>query len=300
MRQFDDLIRVDGAHTVWVDDGQIEIIPASRVYAWRRDEPALAWPLHQDLGQTAGTGPIREHESLPALEADVAARTRWDPARYETAVAAQLERVFATRSGARLRAVLDMQVTIMPFPIRDPANRDGDYRPNAAPRARASDRSLYIVYTPGHFLTPFRASSLFHELVHVYRIMAGVYRPRVQARSPFRYTAWEEFPAVCVENVFRSEVGLPLRWGHYDLTRELLDPDTWLAEVHNRLAVERLIREMPRLTDSLAELNVAFNPFRDIARERVGRRAVPRPGAKRAAAPIRRERGAGLGMSRRV
>jgi hypothetical protein len=167
-----------------------------------------------------------------------------------------------------------MEVTIMPFPIRDPVNLEGDYRPNAAPRARASDRSLYIIYTPGHFLRQFRASSLFHEFVHVYRIMAGVYDPRAEARDRFRYTMWEEFPAVCIENVFRSEVALPLRWGHYDLTRVLSNPNTWLDNSHNRRAVEQLIREMPILTHSLAEVDAPFNPFRQIYRERA---RVPAP-----------------------
>ena len=269
MRRFDNLLAIDGEHTVWVSDRRVEIIPASRVYNWRRGERAFAWPLNEERGQTAGEPPIQEHQPPPELDSDLATTTQWSPSRYEAAVYHQLEQVFRRRTGACLRAVLSMEVTIMPFPIRDPVNLDGDYRPNAAPRARGSDRSLYIIYTPGHFLRQFRASSLFHELVHIYRIMAGVYRPRERARAPFRYTTWEEFPAVCVENVFRSEVGLPLRWGHYDLTSVLTDPNTWLREVHNRHAVEQLIREMPTLTRSLAEVAVPFNPFRQIYRERL-------------------------------
>jgi hypothetical protein len=265
MRRFDAHIQIDGEHTVWVREGRIEIISAADVYTWRRSEPAAAWPLHEERGVLSGAR-IREHETPPALPRETVARSHWIPADFESAVATQLNRVFQTRSGASLHNVIGMDLTIMPFPIRDPVTLEGRYRPNAAPRARSSDRSLYIIYTPGHFPSRFRASSLFHELVHVYRIMAGVYRPREDARYPARYTTWEEFPAVCIENVFRSEVALPLRWGHYDLSMELENPDAWIENADNRRAVEQLIREMPVLTRSLADIDVPFNPFRQISR----------------------------------
>lgn len=273
MRPFDDLIKIDGEHTVWASSGAVEIVPAAPIYTWS-DEPAPAWP--------SSDGPtIREHQPPPMLDPNVAANRRWNASDYEAAVFSQLEHVFGTRCGTRLHRVLSMVVTIMPFPIRDPVNLDGNYRPNAAPRARGSDRSLYIIYTPGHFLPRFRASSLFHELVHVYRIMARMYSPREEARDPQRYTMWEEFPAVCIENIFRSEIGLPLRWGHYDLTRVLNNGTTWLDSGHNRRAVERLIREMPTLTRSLAELALPFNPFRQLYLDRQelagpGSHAAPR------------------------
>jgi hypothetical protein len=244
--------------------------------------------LHEERGGTSGGPPIREHEPPPLLDSSTAAQTRWNPADYEAAVHLQLQQVCQTRSGAHLRAVLGMEVTIMPFPIRDPVNREGEYRPNAAPRARGSDRSLYIVYTPGHFLEQFRASSLFHELVHIYRLMAGVYRPRAEARDRDRYTTWEEFPAVCIENIFRSETGLPLRWGHLDLTTVLSNPDTWLDNIHNRQAVEQLIREMPILTSALAEVDVPFNPFRQIHRRRESASAPTSHAAFRVPGPLGR------------
>jgi len=270
MRQFDAHIQIDGEHTVVVSEGRIEIIPAADIYTWFRGESAAAWPLHEERGLVPGAAPIREHEIPPVLRRDTVARSRWIPADFESAVATQLDRVFQTRSGTCLRNVISMDLTIMPFPVRDPVTWEGSYRPNAAPRARSSDRSLFIIYTPGHFPRRFRASSLFHELVHVYRIMAGVYRSREDARYPTRYTTWEEFPAVCIENVFRSELALPLRWGHYDLSMVLENPETWIDNADNRRAVEQLIREMPVLTQSLAEIDIPFNPFRQISRGRAG------------------------------
>ena len=270
MRRFDDLLSIDGEHTVLTGSrGQVEIVPASQIYSWNPRENAPAWPLHEDRGQTDSRH-LQEHEAPPTLDPNVVGNSQWNPSNYEEAVQIQLERIFRRPRGcgAILRRYFTKQVTIMPFPIRDPVNQAGNYRPNAAPRARASDRSLYIIYTPGHFPPEFRASSLFHELVHVYRIMSGVYRPRAAARDYERYTRWEEFPAVCLENVFRSEHMLPLRWGHFDVTTPLRNQDTWLDNTHNRRAVERLMREMPELTAGLASVDARFNPFRQISRER--------------------------------
>jgi len=263
--RYDELIEIDGEHTIQTTliAGRLtnETVPVSGIYRWSAEESAPAWPLHEERGLTAAGAPIAEHETLPVLDPEVVRRMHWTPSHYEQAVQTLLDQVLRTGSGRRLRHEMTMPVTIMPFVLRDPTVDGTTFRPNAAPRATRS-RDIFIIFTPGHFPPRFRGSSLFHELVHVYRIMSGNYRPSEEIYNPARYTVWEEWPAVCIENIFRSETGLPLRWGHFDLSMELIDPDRWAADPRNRVLIERLWREMPALSQALAELEVQFNPFR--------------------------------------
>jgi hypothetical protein len=90
---------------------------------------------------------------------------------------------------------------------------------------------------------------------------------KFQAHPAFsreRYTNVEEFYAVVVTNVYLSERGAPLRWGHRDSTTLLTNPDTWLNHERNRNLVARFQREQALFALGLARSPAAFNPFRQL------------------------------------
>jgi hypothetical protein len=262
MRHFD-RITIDGNHTL-DRSGAFEVL-AEEVYTWGVHQAAPAWPMHQERGQATGAPVIQEHRGAPLISPWISPtqRREWNPRLYEEAVYRLLSQVFAPRTGAALRHELRGRSRIMPHWTRDPVRRvNGQdvYRPNAV-AVNSAQMGAVALFTPGHFPARFRACSLFHELVHVARALADVFQQDA-ARSPGRYTNREEFSAVVIENVYRSETGLPLRWGHSDMNRTLQNPDTWFNHPHNRSAIERLCGEMPGFTRRLAGIPTSFNPFR--------------------------------------
>jgi len=279
-RTFDSLIQIDGTRTVTTVDGRAVIVPAEPVYQWPAGQSAPAWPMHEEArrlprpaSRPLGGSQFQERLPPPPMPPELARIQRWQPSAYEGAVHTVLTSVFSSRTGSCLRGVLlNQPVTIVPFPQRDPVHQ-GTYLANAAPRRIAAGGQLYIIYTPGHFPQRFRGSSLLHEFVHIYRIMLRVWNYGTPVRDTGndteraanlreRYTCLEEWIAICIENIFRSECSLPLRWGHHDVFTNRLDqPDRWMRKRHNRATLRQVARQMCSLVPSLAQLNTSFNPF---------------------------------------
>ncbi|MGA7883356.1 MAG: hypothetical protein WCD63_21035 [Terrimicrobiaceae bacterium] len=128
------------------------------------------------------------------------------------------------------------------------------------------------VYPPGGS----RAESLFHELVHAFRLVTEKASMRKLYSNPFvpkslrknpEYDFEEDFFAILITNIFSSETGRPLRGGH-----DSLDPlPPQLSTDKGFLAVEdyaRLVRQF--CTDHLSvsmqlrDVPSAFNPIREV------------------------------------
>lgn len=272
MRRFDAVTRpgvrsvrfiADGAHTLSGDN--TTEIPVEDIYNWPSWATGCAWPLHQERGHVPATPPPREHRRPPGVSPWISPTEprEWDQDGYEEAVVSLLTFIFSSRnrSGSALLHELGGPIKVIPLSRRDPVNDDGVYRPNTG-FAYSRAHGAYVLHTPGHFPARLRACTLFHELVHVARAQARIYSQGEQPYSDRRYTQWEEFPAVVIENIYRSEHRIPLRWGHYDVSTSLSNPDTWYNHPRNQMAIERVARQMNRLAMNLSRVQSRFNPFR--------------------------------------
>jgi hypothetical protein len=104
---------------------------------------------------------------------------------------------------------------------------------------------------------------LVHELVHAIRIMAGLSVDRRVPRQP-RYGTMEEFFAIVVANIYRSECG---RGGvrnanHGDWETMHVNGEYFLKLQFNRAHLRQLRRDHPHLVAELREVDTYFNPFR--------------------------------------
>jgi hypothetical protein len=118
--------------------------------------------------------------------------------------------------------------------------------------------------------------SLFHELVHAFRIVTGKASNRAGPSLPYMpdalktyptYDEEEEFFAVLITNIFSSETGRPLRKDHDDV--KLLPPQ--LSTNKGFLAIEpyaRLVRQFciqhPAVSGRLYNVPSAFNPIKEV------------------------------------
>jgi hypothetical protein len=104
---------------------------------------------------------------------------------------------------------------------------------------------------------------LVHELVHAIRIMAGMSVDRRVPRQP-RYGTIEEFFAIVVANVYRSECG---RGGvrnanHGAWETMYLSGEHFLKLQFNRAHLRQFRRDHPHLVAELRQVETYFNPFR--------------------------------------
>jgi hypothetical protein len=105
---------------------------------------------------------------------------------------------------------------------------------------------------------------LLHEMVHGLRQMTGrfVREPVVPGGNP-HMDNYEEFVAIMISNLYRSELGLsPLRadhWQHEPLTGPTANLATFKATYRNWLL--DLDVEQPRLCHNLRRVACAFNPL---------------------------------------
>jgi hypothetical protein len=128
------------------------------------------------------------------------------------------------------------------------------------------------VYPPGGS----RAESLFHELVHAFRLVTEKASMRRLHPNPFvpkklrknpEYDFEEDFFAVLITNIFSSEMGRPLRGGH-----DKLDPlPPHLSTDEGFLAVEdyaRLVKQFcddhPSVSQKLSKVTSGYNPIRGV------------------------------------
>jgi hypothetical protein len=127
-------------------------------------------------------------------------------------------------------------------------------------------------YKPGG--TP--AESLFHELVHAFRIVTEKASNRVGPSLPYipealkkypTYDSEEEFFTVLITNIFSSETGRPLRKDHDGveaLQSELSTNKGFLAiEPYARL-VRQFCTDHPSVSQKIRDVPSAFNPVKEV------------------------------------
>jgi len=108
---------------------------------------------------------------------------------------------------------------------------------------------------------------LLHELVHAVRYMKGLSaRRKVRFQRSFAYHNMEEFFAILIANIYRSECGRPgLRHDHAGFDTVSMNSVSFLKIGRNRAHVRQLRREMPNLFRELRGVRADFNPTQFIA-----------------------------------
>jgi|SRR5215204_713932 len=106
---------------------------------------------------------------------------------------------------------------------------------------------------------------LVHELLHAVRDMAGASFRRRVPRQP-RYDNFEEFYAIVVANVYRSECG---RSGvrsdnHSTFESMYVDGKGFLRLHFNRMHLQRFCRRHENLAAELSKISTYFNPFQHL------------------------------------
>jgi hypothetical protein len=236
----------------------------------RRDD------LLYELWQLGGSKPEEKPANLDEIE--LRESVGEEAKHYERTVFACLSRIGKLKSGrCVLAASLGLDdFQILPLGERDKAIRFDHFWLASCPGANAYTRQA----GPGQkttrvLFTPYRADScheglnvgsadvtLLHELVHAVRPAVG--RKLMDQATQDGWTNLEEFFAVVVENIYRSERGdkvLRGGWDHSRLGAEaatsagFLKDKTVRARIEDALKREDLARRLARLSE------IPFNPF---------------------------------------
>ena len=125
---------------------------------------------------------------------------------------------------------------------------------------------LYPPFAPGQ--VALREPGLLHELVHAYRILRG---RRALGPLGSRFNTTEEFYAILVENMFRSERRWPLRL-HHEGYEEMTTPAEYCAQGELRQSVETIM--LDPLFRTLATVDRASVPYNPLATHHEGGCAV--------------------------
>ncbi len=148
-------------------------------------------------------------------------------------------------------------------PVRD--GEKGNVTGEGSGTGLGSD--VVVRYTPWRVDSSLQAATLLHEFVHTTEQLAGQIFCNKLA---WKFDTTAEFDAILVENIYRSEVGLPSRRDHWDVTTprssDMMIPQ--LSGLKKLIASFRT--RMPRLTSALAGIDTAFNPLRPGAKGYVG------------------------------
>ena len=115
--------------------------------------------------------------------------------------------------------------------------------------------------------TPFEGSldeDLLHELLHVLRYMLGVRNARKVPFQPL-YDTMEEFFAIVITNIYRSECGREgIRQHHHEAPASCITDEGFLKVGLNREHLRKLRRQQPDLFADLHTVKAPFNPIRQM------------------------------------
>ena len=125
------------------------------------------------------------------------------------------------------------------------------------------------VYKPGG--SP--AETLFHELVHAFRLVTEKATMRIVYSNPFvpeklklpEYDFEDDFFAILITNIFSSETGRPLRAGHKGLEAlpsHLSTDDGFLAVADYARLVKQFCDDHPSVSGKLSKVASDYNPIR--------------------------------------
>ena len=107
---------------------------------------------------------------------------------------------------------------------------------------------------------------LFHEMVHIGRVMGGDFNQIPLAGPMSNYTDEEDFFAIMVANIYISEKGRPqLRDSHVGFTAlasQFSTSEVFLYRDDDYRLIEKYCKQHPVAAPMLAKVNAAFNPIR--------------------------------------
>jgi hypothetical protein len=242
----------------------------------RRDD------LLYELWQLGGSKPAEKPGNLDEIELRDSVGPETE--HYERTVQGCLHRIGRYKSGRCVLAAslgLAEPFQILPLGERDKAIRFDHFWLNSCPGANAYTRQA----GPGQkttrvLFTPYAADScdtklnigspdvtLLHELVHAVRPAVG--RNLMAKTTNDAWVNLEEFFAVVVENIYRSERGDKVLRGGWDQSQlagsaatstAFLADRTLRARIEEALKREDLARKLARLSE------IPFNPFAAVAK----------------------------------
>ncbi len=242
-------------------------VPAS---VWK---PGVKLPPNTKLSAVPGL--IQQGAAIAGFSAALHAKPEEKRKFWECSVADELLSVNGTKTG---RAVLEelrtlgAQVEIKPARDLTSSGALGDGKAQCQPKddGRMRFSPGVMSYTAGIGLTwigapPYRADEvLLHELFHKARQAAG------KACVLKTFNEWdnrEEFYAILVTNICRSERGSALLRGSHRPRFEMLQDDAATVAQRHNIDLFVLKEDMPVLWKKLAAVPGRFNPVREWVRQ---------------------------------
>jgi len=126
---------------------------------------------------------------------------------------------------------------------------------------------VIVRYTPWRFSAREQAVTLLHELEHAAEQCTGVLFSNA---LDWCFDTASEFDAIMVENIYRSERGMPLRKDHHGWD-VLKSNEMMVPQVDGlRRLVGSFRARLPLLASGLAAINTSYNPLRTGAHGNVG------------------------------
>lgn len=220
-------------------------------------------------------------------------------ASYERRICELLAQIGSKKTGRAVLRAIQLQTVdgyglrIEPYPIKQPdrtPNADAGPEPRIGKRRAGREgrrRDSTVRFTPAHWGKADPAlhrlglagstyghgpgnepdEMLLHEMVHGLRIMSGVAAGPYSRRAvpgQAQYDTMEEFYAILVANIYRSEWRRPgLRWDHsrFFISHDITD-EAFLKTERNRRHLRQLRRQNRSLFDGLSDVDAPFNPTR--------------------------------------
>lgn len=133
------------------------------------------------------------------------------------------------------------------------------------PKGMGLGAATTIEFTPTYFQNREGVSPdcvLLHELVHALRNVRGTVQREPVSRG---WENSEELLSIFVENMYRSEIGQPLRISHLIKKGVRMTPNHLMRDnPHFHQPMEQARNELPDLFNAMAVLaSLSYNPFKD-------------------------------------
>ena len=152
------------------------------------------------------------------------------------------------------------------YPKRQVYFGDGKAKTTAPRNGTGIGSNVIVEYTPWRFAAVHQAPFLLHELEHAAEEAHGKLFPHPLGWS---FDTAAEFDAILVENIYRSEIGLPLRRDHESLT-DVLNSELMVPKPEFIRLLRSFRDRMPALTQQLGDVVASYNPLRKGAKGYVG------------------------------
>ncbi|BCW87956.1 hypothetical protein sos41_10930 [Alphaproteobacteria bacterium SO-S41] len=158
-------------------------------------------------------------------------------------------------------ATIPRSITHGTYKHRPVRGGTGVHNPSWA-RGTGRGTDVRVEFTPWRYHVNLQAAGLVHEMTHAAQLLRGVVFTNPMK---WHFDTVAEFDAILVENIFRCEIGQSIRRNHHGDTP--MQGDRMIphgGELEARL--DSFKARMPGLADSLAQIDIPFNPLRQGAR----------------------------------